>query len=272
MAVATVALAAPASAGARDRNCCFAVSVEVAGGYSVQYGSNPTHTHTGRYGAASGWATRELVSYKNGGLPDLGSKVSSYYQEFWNVNERRFGTDATQDPVPCDPIDPTGTFFIDSAASLLSLGETPAGKPAVNVGLGGPYDRIGGRLRCTYGEEGDHAGEFHHDPWTFAVPGPSAKFFRIASQGDKFRPPDYFSGGALSYSHPYEDAGQVAPHAFTGQSKVSVRINYFPRSHLDDRKKRLEQCEVIGLGTCGRRVFPFPITAQDLSGVPAANP
>lgn len=275
MAVALVALAAPPPAAARDKNCCFAVSVAVWGGYSVQYGTNPTHPYTGTYGANWTWATRELVSYKSGGLRDLGSKVGVEYGEVWDVSQHRFGTDATQDPVPCqethfETVNRMGIHFIDSAASRLSLGETPTGKSAINVGLGGPYAQVG--PSCTLGEEGNHAGDFNLDPWSYTIPGPPVKFFRIANQGDRFRPPD-FDGGTFTYSHPYEDAGVVSPHAFTGQSRVSVNIAYFPKSDLGKRKKQLEQCERLNEGTCGPRGYPhFPVTEQDLSGVPSANP
>lgn len=275
-AIAALGLAAPAGAGAKTKNCCFATSVAVFGGYSTQYGSNPVHPYTGRYGASWTWATRELVAYKHGELRDLGSKVIVDYYEEWDVSKHRFGTDADQDPVPCEatsfttPTNRMGLHFIDSAATRLGLSETPAGKPAIEVGLGGPYAQVG--PNCTLGEEGDHAGEFNLDPWSFTVPGPPAKFLRTASRGDVFWPHD-FNGGTLTYSHPYEDAGVVSPHAFTGQSTVSVRLKYFPKSDLDAQGKQLKRCEHIGEGTCGTLEYPHsPVTDQDLSGVPAANP
>lgn len=273
MAAAAVALAAPASAGARDKNCCFAVSVGVSGGYSVQYGTNSEHSRTGDYFVSWVWAARELASYKSGRLGNLGSRVTVQYAESSNISQLSLGphgsSDATQEPVPCDKaqsFNTPGAYFIDSTASQLSLGETPAGKPAITVGLDSPYEQVG--PNCPTGEEGDHADKFNLNPWSYTIPGPATKFLRIANQGDTFTPPD-FDRGTLTYSHPYGSPSGASPHAFTGTEAVSLRIVYFPKSKLRARKKQLKQCSNP---TSCRPHFPnHGNLLQDLNGVPDAH-
>jgi hypothetical protein len=273
MALLALAMSIPTPAAGKDRNCCFSASVSVGGGYFVQYGSNPRHPYTGDYGASWAWDTRELVAYKNGELRDLGSKVAVAYIEYWDVNQHRFGTDAEQVPVACSPatfLTPNrGYSFVASDATRLSLGRSPAGRPAITVGLGAPYARIG-PSNCTLGDEGDHAGEFSLDPWSYTVPGPALRFLRTANQGDNFLPSE-FSGSA--YSHPYEDAGVVSPHAFTGQTNVVTRLKYFPESDLEERQKTLKNCDGHGDEDCGPDFMASgPDLLQNLSGVPGANP
>jgi hypothetical protein len=244
-------LAVPASAVARAKNCCFAISINVHGTYTVDYGDTPNYSRTGSHSAEWFWETREIVDYSNGYLRIRQAKVAVEFSEGSSVKQLSLGSmgssNATQEPVPCNPatfdtpfVPPNkGDAFIPTGASRLSLGST-AGKPTITVGLGGPYAQI--RANCDTGEEGDHAGVFNLDPWSYTIPGRPAKFFQIANQGDKFTP-DSFSGGTLTYSHPYGGPPSGAsPHSFTGTSAVSLRIIYFPKSKLPIRKKQLSQC------------------------------
>jgi hypothetical protein len=249
LAVLVVALAVPASAPASANNCCFAISINVVGGYSVDYGDTANYSRTGGYSSNWRWETREIADYSNGYLHIRHARVSVFFNESSSVKQYSLGSNgssnATQEPIPCNPAY-FNTFnvansntFVPTKASRLSLGSTPEGKPTITVGLSGPYAQI--RANCATGEEGDHALEFNLDPWSFTIPGPRKRFLPNARLGDKFTPPR-FSGGTLTYSHPYGDPPGASPHSFTGSSTVSLRIVHFPKSKLRIREKQLSQC------------------------------
>lgn len=213
----------------------------------MDYGDNAQYSRTGTAGMEWFWEVREIAGYSHGRLRSRRARVYVDFAEGWAVKQLSFGphgsSDATQEPIPCNP----STFdtkyrddtFIPTRASNLSLDRTPGGKPTITVGLGSPYAQI--EQNCPTGEEGDHALEFNLDPWSYTIPGPAIKFLQIASSGDKFAPPK-FSGGTLTYSHPYGDPPGASPHSFTGSSTVSLRIVHFPKSKLPAREKQLKQC------------------------------
>lgn len=249
LAVLVAALAVPASAPASANNCCFAISINVAGRYGVDYGDTASYARTGGYSSNWRWETREIADYSNGYLRSRQARVWVFFDESSDVKQYSLGSNgssnATQQPVPCNPTYfntfnvANGNTFIPTKASQLSLGSTPEGKPTITVGLGGSYARIS--ANCATGEEGDHALEFNLDPWSYTIPGPRTTFLPSARRGDKFTPPAS-SGGTLTYSHAYGNPPGASPHSFTGSSTVSLRIVHFPKSKLPLRKKQLSQC------------------------------